>query len=208
MQIGYRVLSHTLIGLCVIFLGLSLAQIWIGITQGFPRNQQHVAENELYLYFHFAASLVAFVLLPLQIFYSLRAKMGKRHKVIGYTILLAMIFGGIGGIRLSTTVELGIWGKAGLSVGGTFWLISVIVAVYYARARNWRMHQRWAEIFTAATLGAVAIRLEYPLFRELGMQKEMAYTVASWTAWNINIAGVLIWQWRRDFGRRSAGAGI
>ena len=113
-------ITGVLIALGLIFIGLTVAHIWIGFGQGFPRNQHHIPEQELFLYFHFAASLIVFILLPLQLFKSLRRRMGRAHRRIGYAILIFMIPSAIGGISLATTVRLNAVGKLGFGLGGFF----------------------------------------------------------------------------------------
>lgn len=197
------VVTGVLIALGLILVGLTVAQIWIGFGQGFPRNQHHMPEQELFLYAHFAASLLVFILLPLQLFKSIRLRMGRAHRSIGHAILILMVPSAIGGISLATTVRLNAVGKLGFGLGGAFWLLSAFVAIYFARKKKWRLHQAWAEIFAAMTLGAVAIRLEYPLFRELGIAKDTSYVLAVWTAWFGNLAIVLTWQRKRGLWPRS-----
>lgn len=204
--IFHRAFTTVIIILGIVFVALTVAQIQIGFGQGFPRNQHHMPDQKLFLFLHFGASLMLFLLIPLQVFKSVRSRLWSAHRYIGMAILIFLVPAAVGGISLASTIQLDTLGKLGFGLGGAFWLISAYVAYYHALQGNRRLHQAWAEIFAAVTLGAIAIRLEYPLYRELGIDKDTSYTFAVWSAWFGSLAIVLLWQWqRRLWTNRKAG---
>jgi uncharacterized membrane protein len=109
---------------------------------------------------HLFAALAALLLGAWQL---LAARRGARHRMVGYLWLLAMLVTSLSSFRLES--GLGIAWLAGFSpihALSVFTMISLAMALFHARARDFRRHQRWIAGAYAGLVAAGVVAAALP----------------------------------------------
>jgi uncharacterized membrane protein len=145
---------------------------------------------------HLAGGLVALAVGAWQANARLRARMPAVHRWMGRTYVVAVLAGGLGGLRLAVASEEG-W-PTHLGFG------ALAVALLFTTLRGWmairggaeERHRAWMIRSYALTLAAVTLRIQLPLALAAGIPFADAYRAIAWLSWVPNLV-VAEWLVRR-----------
>ena len=150
------------------------------------------------------SGILALALGPWQFSNRLRQRALRVHRWIGRGYVLAVLFGGVGGVALARHSLYGMVTHIGFGLLGVSWLFTTLAAYVSIRARNRVAHRRWMIRSFALTLAAVTLRIYLPLSAVAGIPFPDAYQAISWLCWVINLIVVEIWLRRGSVTRAPA----
>lgn len=171
--------------LCLLIGGYGLAMA----ASGFGFLPDDIAANALLraLEVHIAASSVALVLVPWQLWPGLRARAPRLHRWMGRTYAVAAVLGGGAGAVAALGTTHGPVAASGLGLLGVLWVVATVAAVRAAMRRDVETHRRWAIRSFALAFAAVTLRLYLPTAGLLGVSYDAAYPVIAWLCWLPNL---------------------
>ena|GEM_PF-1561425 len=181
----------------MIVVVLALRYIPMGIEKAFPGVLYHLPERNYALYAHMTFSAFAMFTMPFQFWTRLRMQKPQVHRVMGRIYALSILIGGSASIPLAMSMQISGLGVAGFFIGNIVWITVTAIAIGAAMTGNLIMHRKWIVYSAAMTFAAVMIRVELPLYRELGMKFADAYALVGWTCWTLNLLAVWIYTQRR-----------
>lgn len=146
---------------------------------------------------HITTAGVALLLVPWQLWPSLRQRWPALHRRLGKAYALVALAGGISGLAAAFTTQHGPVAAAGFAALGVTWTVTTLAALQAALRRDLVIHRRWALRSFASAFAAVTLRLELPLAAALGFSFETAYPVVAWLCWVPNLLVVEWWLARR-----------
>ena len=162
------------------------------------------AARPLALYSHLGGGILALALGPWQFSNRLRQRALRVHRWTGRGYVLAVLFGGVGGVALARHSLYGMVTHVGFGLLGVSWLFTTLAAYVSIRARNRVAHRRWMIRSFALTLAAVTLRIYLPLSAVAGIPFPDAYQAISWLCWVPNLI-VAEWAFVRPSGDRRSG---
>lgn len=171
--------------LCLLIGGYGLAMA----ASGFGFLPDDIAANALLraLEVHIAASSVALVLVPWQLWPGLRSRAPRLHRWMGRTYAVAAVLGGGAGAVAALGTTHGPVAASGLGLLGVLWVVATVAAVRAAMRRDVETHRRWAIRSFALAFAAVTLRLYLPTAGLLGVSYDAAYPVIAWLCWLPNL---------------------
>jgi len=180
------------------FTVVALAFRWIprGVEVSIPSVAYQLVDNKVPLYTHMTVSAVAMALIPFQLWTRLRTARPRLHRYMGRVCFAAILLGGISVVPLALSMHIPAWGQYGFILGGAMWVCSAIIAVKFARQRNFRRHRWWMLVTAALIFTSVTLRVVFPMFRQLGYSFEIAYALVGWSSWMINLGALSAWHYR------------
>jgi uncharacterized membrane protein len=155
--------------------------------------QLRFAEVPLSAAFHVLGSGVALLIGGFQFLPRLRARRLGMHRWLGRCYLIAVLFGGIGGIMLAGRAEGGLSGQAGFFLLGVAWLVSGWQAYAAVRRGDVQAHRVWMIRNFALTFAAVTLRLYLGIATgALGIAFDAFYPLVAWLCW---VPNLIIAEW-------------
>ncbi len=118
----------------------------------------------------------------------------KVHALIGRFYALGVVVGGLTSLPMAWMAEGGWTNRLAFSLQGSFWLITIAIAVWAARSRKFRLHRRFMVRNYALTYSAVISRLLLTGLQESGLTFQEIYPIVSWT-WVLGLAVGEWWLW-------------
>lgn len=76
---------------------------------------------------------------------------------------------------------------SGFAALASLWIATTLFAVYCALRGRLRAHAEWMRVSYALTFSAVTLRIELGLMVLGGIPFEIAFAIAAWTCWPINL---------------------
>ena len=152
---------------------------------------------------HLAGGLVALAVGAWQLNARLRARVIGVHRWMGRIYVVAVLVGGVGGLRMAFVSEHGWITHVGFGLLAVVWLFSTTRGYVAIRAHDEPTHRRWMMRSYALTFAAVTLRIYIPISQVAGIPFPSAYQVISWLCWVPNLL-VVEWMLRRtsaDAGR-------
>jgi hypothetical protein len=163
--------------------------VFVGIRDDFSHIFYHVQDRLTPLLVHILIGVPALTFIPFQLWRGFRNRHRKLHIWMGRIAIVSIIFSAWGAINLALNMDIPAWGQTGFVVGATVWIVSAIVGFQAIRQKNLARHQSAMVVVAAMTFGAVMIRLEFPIWRQM-FSFETAYACAAWSSWVLNLAAV------------------
>jgi uncharacterized membrane protein len=137
---------------------------------------------------HFFGAGLSLLLVPFQLSKKLRRYSHKIHKTIGYTYVIAILFGGISGFIMSFNATGGVFAQWGFRMMSIFWLIATFKAVTYAINGNLTQHKKWIYRSIALTSAAITFRIYLGVgLGVLHLPFLTVYPTVSWACWVLNL---------------------
>ncbi|NKB69370.1 MAG: DUF2306 domain-containing protein [Candidatus Latescibacteria bacterium] len=144
--------------------------------------------NQIGIYTHVFASLIALALGPFQFSERLRTRRLRWHRWSGRAYLgVGVLFGGTAGLYMAGLAYGGVVAKFGFVFLAVGWLYSGLRAYRAIRRRAVEEHQRWMLHNFGLTLAAVTLRIYLPLSMVAGVSFELAYPAIAWLCWVPNL---------------------
>jgi uncharacterized membrane protein len=138
-------------------------------------------------FIHLLAAAVALAIGPLQLNSRIRNGSFRRHRWLGRTYVLGVLFGGIAALVLATKSQGGLPTHVGFGLLALLWLGSTGMAYRRIRAGDQAAHRQWMIRSYALTFAAVTLRIYLPLSQVFGIPFEPAYQTISWLCWVPNL---------------------
>jgi uncharacterized membrane protein len=154
---------------------------------GPPFITQRRATMPLAVVAHLGGGLVALAVGTWQMNARLRDRVIELHRWMGRTYVIAVLFGGLGALRMAVISEEGWVTHFGFGLLALLWLFTTARAYVAIRAHEEARHRRWMIRSYSLTLAAVTLRIYLPLSLAAGIQFTNAYRVISWLCWVPNI---------------------
>jgi uncharacterized membrane protein len=156
-------------------------------------------------YVHVFLGGVALLLAPAQFSAALRRRAPRMHRVIGGTVLAAIVGAGSAGAVLAPFSLAGDVGTAGFGALAVLWVGSAVATGAAIRRGDVAAHRRWAVRTFALTYAAVTLRLELMVLIPLhlgvgdGDAFHRAYLIIPFLSWvpNLVVAEYLVRRARR-----------
>lgn len=118
----------------------------------------------------------------------------KVHALIGRLYALGVVIGGLTSLPMAWMAEGGWTNRLAFLLQGSFWLITIAIAVWAARSKKFRLHRRFMVRNYALTYSAVISRLLLTGLQESGLTFQEIYPIVSWT-WVLGLAVGEWWLW-------------
>ena len=137
---------------------------------------------------HFFGAGLSLLIVPLQLSKKLRRYSTRIHATIGYTYVIAILFGGVSGFIMSFNATGGAIAQWGFRLMSIFWLIATFKAVIYAINGNISQHKKWIYRSIALTSAAITFRIYLGIgLGVLELPFLTVYTTISWLCWVLNL---------------------
>jgi uncharacterized membrane protein len=160
---------------------------------GPPFVAQRRAAVPLALYAHLGGGAAAMALGPWQFNARLRQRFLNIHRWMGRSYVVAVLFGGLGGLALATRSLYGLVTHLGFGLLAVLWLFATLQAYLRIRARDQVRHRQWMIRSYALTLAAVTLRIYLPASQIAGIPFPDAYQTISWLCWVPNLVVAEWW---------------
>ena len=175
--------------------------VFVGIRQDFSHIFYHVQDRLTPLLVHMLIAVIAITIVPFQLWRRFRNRHLNWHRWMGRIAVMAVIFSGLGSMRLAVNMDIPVWGQVGFVTGAFVWIGSVLWATWAILQNNVARHQWWMVVAAAMTFGAVMIRLEFPIWRQF-LPFPIAYACVAWSSWVLNLVAVALWRLGRGWSRQ------
>jgi uncharacterized membrane protein len=142
---------------------------------------------------HTMGGAIAALIGPFQFLSVLRNRHRTVHVWLGRTYLIAVMFGGIGGLYFAPTSVGESVGAAGFTLLGIVWLFTGWMAYSAIRRRNVAAHRRWMIRNYALTFAAATLRIELIALAVVGLPFLTAFKTVAWSSWVPNLLVVEAW---------------
>jgi uncharacterized membrane protein len=139
------------------------------------------------IYTHIFGSLLALLIGPFQFLEIWRGQHWDRHRILGRLYLASVAVGGVSGFLASTFAFGGIVGRLGFALLAVLWLTTGSLGLRSARRGDIAAHRRWMVRNYALTFSAVTFRLWLGGLVLCRAPFEVAYPVATWACWALNL---------------------
>ncbi len=137
---------------------------------------------------HFFGAGLSLLLIPFQLSKKLRRYSQTLHKRIGYTYVIAILFGGLSGFIMSFDATGGAVAQWGFRMMSFFWLIATFKGVTYAINGNIKQHKKWIYRSIALTSAAITFRIYLGVgLGVLHLPFLTVYPTISWACWVLNL---------------------
>jgi len=177
---GLLIGSSILIALYAFLFQLGLA--------GSADFQARFSEIPAFAAAHVLGSGIALLIGGFQFLPALRDRYRRLHRWMGRVYLLAVLFGGVGGVALATQADGELVGRLGFGLLGVLWLVSGWQAFRAIRRGDIRTHRIWMIRSFALTFAAVTLRIYMGVMTgPLGIETEAAYPAIAWICWVPNL---------------------
>lgn len=123
-----------------------------------------------------------------------QTRRSKVHAWLGRVYATAVLVGGTTALPMALMAEGGWTSRLAFFLQGSFWLLTITIAVGAARAGRFRLHRRFMIRNYALTYSAVVSRLLLHGLQQSGMSFQEIYSVLSWT-WVVGLAMGEWWLW-------------
>jgi uncharacterized membrane protein len=190
--------------LCLLVTTISLSILAILGLPGFEGVSHQLVHNATPLLVHVVSAATALLVMPFQFTTRLRLRRPGLHRWTGRIYAVAVLLGGLSGIKLALGGIHGPVMQSGFATLGALWIATTFVAIMAARRRDLAAHRRWIVYSAALTFAAVTLRLQIPTLDALGYDYDVFYPVVAWTSWLPNLLAV--WLWRQGRALRPAPA--
>jgi uncharacterized membrane protein len=167
------------------FVALDLVTAYQGM-------EAHILDRRLAFLAHIVAAPVALAVGAVQFLPRLRARRPGLHRWLGRLYALAIVVGGVSGLRLALDAAGGPIAGWGFGLLAPFWLAATAQAIRHAIARRIARHRVWMIRSFALTFAAVMLRLQMPGLLALGMDYPEASQIL---AWSCRVPNLLIAEW-------------
>lgn len=143
---------------------------------------------------HILGGAIALLFGPLQLWKPFRQMNWKLHRILGRVYVYAIFIGSSCALYLASTAAFKVnWMYAySLQVLAAVWLISTIIALLKAKAKQFQLHEEWMMRSYLSTVAFVAQSFLITLPFLPGTYAEHSASVI-WSSWTIPFFGYNIW---------------
>jgi len=167
--------------------------VYVGIRDNFRHIFYHVADRLTPLMFHMMFGALPIFFVPFQLWRGFRVRHPVTHRWMGRLAVAGILASAWGAVNIAVAMPIPAWGRAGFVTGAGVWVGSALWATSLAMRGKFRPHERWMQVTAAMTFGAVMIRIEFPMWRQV-LPFDLAYACAAWSAWTLNLAALALWR--------------
>jgi uncharacterized membrane protein len=162
---------------------------FVAMQPGFPSPivQALATRSRLVMLAHFTGGGTALAVGTIQASAWLRARAIVLHRWLGRVYVLAVLVGGVAGLRLAFGAQGGAVAHAGFALLAGAWLTTTTIAYRAIRQGDQARHRDWMIRSYALTFAAVTLRLYLPVSMMVGIPFERAYPAISWLCWIPNL---------------------
>ena len=194
-------------GVCAVVI---LAMLWIGHTStqvffvGVDRTtfmQEKVSLGfepwfawRALLLLHVASAVIAMIAGGVSLVFGVRQTRLVVHRWAGQIYVVAVFISGLAAVPLTLTATGGILAICGFLLLNHAWLKTTIMSYRAARKRDIASHQKWVAWSYAITFANMTVHILTTAMTGLFNSHALAYTVAIWIGWPINVAIVEVWR--------------
>ncbi|TWT83052.1 hypothetical protein CA13_45150 [Planctomycetes bacterium CA13] len=157
-------------------------------------------------YVHILSGPIVVVLGTLLMLSGGRKRFAKQHRRLGKSLLVIII-----AVMLPSGLIIARMAYAGpiAAVGFVFLTVATAVGVsvtaYYARARKFQLHQRWASRSFVLLISPLVLRLISGVAIVTQTESEALYRANAWVSWLIPLAIYeMVWRWKRGGSKKVA----
>ena len=137
---------------------------------------------------HFITGGLALAVTPLQLSKKFRSLSKNLHRSVGMLYVLCVMIGGMTGLVMALNASGGWVAKLGFFNLAVVWLVTTMVAFYYALKGDISKHRRWIYRSVAVTAGAITLRLFLGLgLGVLQLPFLTVYVPSAWLCWILNL---------------------
>ena len=154
---------------------------------GSPEFQRKYATMTWAPFAHIGGGLIALSIGPFQFLAGLRRRALGLHRALGAVYVLAVLVGGMGGLRLSFSAHGGLWAGLGFGLLAVLWIATAGLALRGIHRGRIEEHRVWILRNFSLTYAAVTLRLYIPLALGSGAAFEDAFRVIAWACWVPNL---------------------
>ncbi len=165
--------------------------------------KQRLMSAPVAMWSHLLGGGVALLLGTFQVYPPIRNRFIGWHRTLGKVYLLAILFGGLGGLYMSWFSTGGWITHVGFGLLAIGWLYTGAMAYTSIRKGDVPAHRAWMIRNYALTLAAVTLRIYLPISQIAGIEFIPAYQAISWLCWVPNLI-VAEWVFVRGLSRPSA----
>jgi uncharacterized membrane protein len=186
------------LGWALMFLGAvfaaSNAVLFMTVdAHGGPEFKARLLGEPLMGWSHTMGGALAVLIGPLQFLRGIRDNFRRVHVWLGRTYLIAVLFGGLGGLYFAPTSVGENVGAVGFTVLAILWLYTGWMAYRTIRRKEVAAHRRWMIRNYALTFAAATLRIELALLIIAGLPGLVAFKTVAWSSWAPNLAIVEAW---------------
>jgi uncharacterized membrane protein len=177
-------------GIYVVTLGVGVYYL---VTRAFP--MFNISEENygayyfpraIWLFPHIVGGIIATLIGPFQFIRKFRDANLKRHRLLGKTYLLCVLFAGLTAFYLAATSDVNLPYMIGLSGLGFVWIATSGMAYFSIRKKKTELHREWMIRSYVVTFAFTTFRF----FEDILMSWEVAtdveiWTLMSWACWSI-----------------------
>ncbi|HEY5644833.1 MAG TPA: DUF2306 domain-containing protein [Pseudomonadales bacterium] len=163
----------------------------LGLAGG-PEFPARFGQWPLFTALHLLGSGLALGIGGFQFLPSLRARHIAWHRWLGRTYLLAVLFGGMGGLFMAMHADGGLTGRVSFTLLAVVWLVSGWQAYAAVRRGDVAAHRVWMIRNFALTFAAVTLRVYLGLGGATGIPFAELYPVVAWLCW---VPNLLVAEW-------------
>ena len=117
------------------------------------------------------------------------------HRALGRLYVLAVVGSSLASLAFLPRGGSGWWSSSAFLVLAVLWVATTLVALGHARGGRHAAHRRWMQRSVALALAATTLRIELGLFVLAGFDFRVAFALAAWSCWMVNLA--LVFQLQR-----------
>lgn len=151
----------------------------------------HLRPWVYFLYVHIAASSLALLIGPIQLFRRMRSPRAVRlHRTLGKIYAVSIVLSALVGVQLALSASGGWIARTGFLAMDLAWLYTTCTGVRQAMRGNIASHSRWMLRSYAITFAAVTLRLYQLPLMLLFDAFEPAYRLSAWLCWTVNLVVV------------------
>ncbi len=147
---------------------------------------ERFAGREPWVFAHVLGGSIALVIGPVQIWYGLKRRRLRLHRLLGFAYLATVGLGCVAAFYLAFTTEIS-W-VFGMGLGGlaVAWVITTGMAFIAIKKRLIIQHQEWMIRSYVTTFGFVTFRVMVGIFQVTGVGTLFEQLVAaSWFCWAV-----------------------
>lgn len=146
------------------------------------------------LLLHVASAVIAMIAGSVSLLFGVRQTRMVVHRWAGQIYVVAVFVSGFAAVPLSFTATGGILAIGGFLLLNHAWLKTTIMSYRAARKRDIASHQRWVGWSYAITFANMTVHILTTAMTEMFNSHAVAYTVAIWVGWPINVAIAEAWR--------------
>ena len=137
--------------------------VYQGVEIVMPYMKHQLETSAFSFFIHFIFAPLALLVMPLQFMPVIRKKYIGLHRWLGRAYVIAVIFGGIGGMLMAFNTDSGQISAVGFGTLAFLWVLFTVLAWVAIRKKNIDEHKRWMMRSASLTFAAITLRIFTPI---------------------------------------------